>query len=64
MLSRISFDNLVNFVEAESWKLEPIPDLYYAFEEFTEATPYVAIYPPAILAQIVWAAALRHFYRW
>lgn len=55
---------LVDVLIAEPWKLEPIPDLFYTFEEFTEATPYVAIYPPATLAQIVWAAALRQFYRW
>lgn len=63
MLGRILPNEIVNYVRAIPWKLE-VPNLIYTFDELVEPTPYVGCYQSRNERPVIWAAALRQFYRW
>lgn len=46
--------------EAECWN---VPNCFITSEEIIEATPYVASYQSRESRPVIWAAALRQFYR-
>lgn len=63
MLGRYYLSEILNFIEDETWKLE-VTDLNYTFDEFVEPTPYVGNYQSRHSRPVIWASALRQFYRW